>query len=336
MSEAWAKAISFCHDQDGCPSLSTVLSHIRAAIIESGFVRRGRITRGLNEAYRPFAIDADALRKIVEEALRLLLLSGDIDQFTTSAGRGYAATPPRRIAWGGDKTTLLGAICTPAELAAQDGGGDKTSNGVSDTIVRHVDASHTLSDPVASLELVAELGRPEWRSILVELGGADAPSGTAAELFVHAQACAASGERFSLDEPDSVAILSGRSEFFGKAENAPSGRWQRGAGDGCFPATIRARYTNRNVVLHVAGTEATLWQPPTQDIWRWIVVGQTLTQGDSVLRYDRASSKLDFLTPPPRQAERAALIVGRRISAWSWSVDEQAHAVIAALVGCPD
>ena len=317
--ETWAEAISLELDQDGRPALSTVLSHIRAAIIESGFTSRGRITSGLKEAYRPFAIDPSALRDVIEEALRLLLLSGDIDQFATSAGRGYAATPPRRISWGGDKTTLLGAI----------------SNNLSEKIVRHIDASETFSDPVVSFDLVAELGRPEWRSILVALGGADAPTGTAAELYSHAQARAASGERFSLDEPEKVAIISCRSEFFGKAENAPSGRWQRVAGNGCFPATIRAGYTNRNVILHIADTEATLWQPPTQDIWRWIVVGQTLAQGDQVLRYDPASSRLDFLTPPPRRAERAALIAGTQTGAWSWFVDEPAYDIITALMGRP-
>lgn len=317
--ETWADVIAFKRGEDSRPSLSTVLNHVRGAIIEAGFVSRGRITSGLKEAYRPFAIDDAALRDVVEEALRLLLLSGDIDQFTTSAGRGYAATRPRRIAWGGDKTALLGAV----------------SDGISDSIVRHVPSSDTLGDAVASLDLVDELGRPEWRSILVELGGADAPAGNAAALFVHAQSRAASGERFSLDEPDKVAVVSGRAEFFGKAENVPSGRWQRVAGDGCFPATIRAGYTTRNVVLHISGKEATLWQPPTRDIWRWIVVGQTLAQGDTVLRYDRASSTLEFLTPPPRQAERAALIVGAQSSAWSWVVDEQAHAAIAALMGCP-
>ena len=93
--------------------------------------------------------------------------------------------------------------------------------------------------------------------------------------------------------------------------------------------------SNRNVILHIADTEATLWQPPTQDIWRWIVVGQTLAQGDQVLRYDRASSRLDFLTPPPRQAERAALIAGTQTGAWSWFVDKPAYEIIAALMGRP-
>ncbi|TPK87369.1 hypothetical protein [Mesorhizobium sp. B2-4-17] len=317
--DAWAEAIEFKRDEDGRPSLDTVLNHIRGAIIEAGFVSRGRITSGLKESYRPFAVDDTVLREITEEALRILLLSGDIDQFTTSLGRGYAATPPRRIGWRGDKTALLGAV----------------SDGRLKTIVRQIPVSEALSDAVASVDLADELGWAEWRSILLELGGADSPSGNATGLFAHARSCAIGGDRFSLDEPDKIAVVSGRGEFFGKAEDAPSGRWQRVTGDGCFPAAVRAGYAMRGVLLHISGTEATAWQPPTWDIWRWLVVGHTLEQGDPVLRYDRVSSTLDFLTPPPRQAERAALITGAQRSAWSWTVDEDAYAVIAGLMGVP-
>ena len=64
-------------------------------------------------------------------------------------------------------------------------------------------------------------------------------------------------------------------------------------------------------------------------------LGQTLTQGDPVLRYDQASGVLDFLTPPPRQAERAALITGEQLKPWAWKLDSNAYAVIAALMGYP-
>ena len=130
-------------------------------------------------------------------------------------------------------------------------------------------------------------------------------------------------------------MVSGRAEFFGRADPAPSGRWRRVEADGFFPAAIRTGYTLKNVVLHVAGKETTLWQPPSRDIWRWIVVGQTLAQGDPVLRYDPPSGTLDFLTPPPRQAERAALLTGEQKTAWSWTLDASAYALVAALMGSP-
>ena len=54
-----------------------------------------------------------------------------------------------------------------------------------------------------------------------------------------------------------------------------------------------------------------------------------------MLRYDQASGVLDFLTPPPRQAERAALITGEQLKPWSWRLDTNAYAVIAKLMGSP-
>src|SRR5687768_12160414 len=93
----WAQAIAFeCGDNDQ-PALARVLNHIRNATIEGGFVSRGRITRGLKEAYGPFHLDESKLTSAIDEAIELLLLSGDVDEFHTSAGRAYAATPPRRI-----------------------------------------------------------------------------------------------------------------------------------------------------------------------------------------------------------------------------------------------
>ena len=42
---AWAQAIAFKADEDGGPTLETVVTHIRDAVFEAGFVSRGRITR---------------------------------------------------------------------------------------------------------------------------------------------------------------------------------------------------------------------------------------------------------------------------------------------------
>ena len=315
--EAWAQAIAFSAADDGGPALDTVVTHIRDAVFEAGFVSRGRITSGLREAYRPLRLDDSLIRERIEAALNLLLLSGDLDEYTTGLGRGYAGTPPRVVYWGGETTTLLGTTTTGTGA------------------VRHRPADSPGSEAAAQIALSDELGRPEWRNALVELGGADAPDGDARSLFAFSQALAASGERYSLEEPTAVAVVSGRAEFFGRADPSPTGRWRRVEADGFFPAAIRTGYSNKNVVLHVAGKDTKLWQPPSRDIWRWIVVGQTLALGDPVLRYDPASKSLDFLTPPPRQAERAALITGTQQAAWSWKLEPSAYAVITALMGSP-
>jgi hypothetical protein len=249
-----------------------VVHHIRCAVVEAGFVSRGRITRGLKEAYAPFELDESVLARKIDEALELLRLSGDIDEFSTSAGRGYAPTPPRRVAWGGSEVAVLGA----------------TTVASSPVIVRRIAATET-DESLMNVRLDDELGRPDWRSMLVELGSADTSEDNATAVFKLAQALATSGERYSLDEPQRVAVVSGRGEFFGKAENAPSGRWHRVDGDGCFPAAVRTGYTMRYVVLSVSGRGATLWQPPTLDVWRWVVVGATLALGDPVLRYANVS-----------------------------------------------
>lgn len=315
VTDDWAEAIGLGWDQDGAPLLGSVIAHIRDAVIEGGFVTRGRITSGLKESYRPFGIDENVVRGSIEEALRLLVLAGDLDELTTGAGRGYAATPPRQVHWGGKLDTLLGAI-------------DRTSYET----VRHIVHADAAANGAAMTTLLVELGRPAWRDMLVELGGADRPDSDASTLTELAQALTSSGSRYSLDEPESVAVLSGRSEFFGSAD-PPKGRWRRIEGDGFYPAIIRSGYTSRNVLLAVQDRDATLWQPPSRDIWNWIVVGYTLAADEPVLRYNRAEARLDFLTPPPIQAERAALLTGERLSAWSWRLDESAYQVIAGLMG---
>jgi hypothetical protein len=76
----------------------------------------------------------------------------------------------------------------------------------------------------------------------------------------------------------------------------------------------------------------TLWQPASRDLWRWIVVGATVAAGDPAISYDLTTQRLDFLTPPPRQIERAALLTSTRIGPWSWKVDAQVHTVITELM----
>jgi hypothetical protein len=311
-AESWAEAIGAEQDETGQLTLGTVVAHIRDAVNEIGFVSQGRITRGLKEAYRPLGVDEDTLGKTIKQALRILLLSGDVDEFATSAGRGYAATPPRRVAWSPGRVTLLG----------------RAFGGVPGAIVRHV-AGDEMDYNAITIPLTEELGRPEWRSALVDLNAADVVNGDASALFEVAASLAGSGERYSLDEPHTVAVLSGRGKFFGDSEQTPSGRWQRVAGDGCFPAVIKSGYTSRYVVLNVANGTASLWQPASLDIWRWVTIGATLAIGDPAVSYDASSQRLDFLTPPPHQLERAALLTGTQIGPWSWNVDSQVYEVIA-------
>lgn len=314
--ESWTEAIEAELDDNGQLTLGTVIEHIRGAVIEAGFVSQGRITRGLKEAYQPLGIDEDALGKSIKSAIRILLLSGDLDEFATNAGRGYAPTPPRRVVWNGGHSSLLG----------------RSLRGSPRSFVRRI-ASDEASDDAVTISLSEELGRPEWRSALVDLHAADVLNDDVSALFDVAASLATSGECYSLDEPDAVAVLSGQGKFFGQPEPTPSGRWQRQAGDGCFPAVIKTGYSSRNVVLSVEGGLATLWQPASLDLWRWVVVGATIARGDPVINYNANSQRLDFLTPPPQQLERTALLTGSQIGPWSWTVDAQAHEIIVAILG---
>ena len=164
---AWAQAIGFVAGAEGAPSLETVIGHIRGAVVEGGYISRGRITSGLKEAYRPLALDEAYLANRIEEALHILQLSGDIDEYATAAGRGYAPTPPRQIDWGGAEVTTLGAaIGASASVAVRRSARDADSGAA-----------------VAKFSLLAELGRPEWRNALVELLGADAVNEGPTALF---------------------------------------------------------------------------------------------------------------------------------------------------------
>lgn len=312
VAETWATAIGYVADANGMPSIDTVVRHIRAAIVESGYVTRSRLTSGLKEAYRPFAIDGKTLSILIEDALRLLLLTGDIDQFSTAAGRGYTTTPPRRVGWSGAQVAILGGVALETKIGS----------------VRRLTPAEAAALPAAEVSLADELRRPDWRTALVSLGGADAVDGDPSALFAYVSALAASGERYALETIEAIAVLAGRGDFFGKDEPILSGRWSRVAGDGVFPAIIRSGYQARNVVVHVASGEATLWQPPDRDIWHWIVIGSTLAQGDPVLRYNPATEQLTFLTPLPRQLERAVRLTGVQQAPWSWQVGAAAFSVI--------
>lgn len=312
--ELWAEALDYSGRGEDLPS--SVLRHVRDAVWASGFVRRGSITSGLKEAYAPLGIDVDALRTALEEAITLLLHAGDIDELATGAGRGYAPTPPRRVKWGGSVDAVLGAT------------GESSRDAV-----RRISAEDVRQDLIA-IHLRDELGRPDWRNALVELGGADAQNGDATTLSEYACALTRSGDRFTLDDPQTVAVLSRGGDFFGRAQDL-SGRWSRPGGEGFFPAVVKAAYHDRYVFLWIQDGDAAMWEPPSRDIWNWIVVGCSLSQNSPVWRYDQEAEKLEFLTPPPRQVERGAMLTGTRLGAWSWQVDRSAQAIIAGLIGCP-
>jgi hypothetical protein len=185
------------------------------------------------------------------------------------------------------------------------------------------------------IALSEELGRAEWRNALVELGGGDDPSGDARSLCVYSENLASSGESFSLDDPTTIAVLGGRGEFFGSAEPILSGRWRRIDSAGFFPGIYRVGYSPKYVMVSVSGSGINVWEPPSRDIWRWLVVGYTLKLGDPVLRYCAESGTLDFLVPPPFQAERAALIAGTQVGTWSWQVEPSVYELIKNLTGFP-
>lgn len=310
----WAEALQWSGETDLLRG--NVLRHIRDAVGDAGYVSRGRITSGCMEAYRPLGIDDDALRTAIDEAIGLMMRSGDIDELATGMGRGYAPTLPRRIAWGGADDTILGG---PAVS--------------SDETVRHLSDAAALADFIA-IPLLRELGRPAWRDALVEVGGSDEPTGDARALCGYACALTTSGERFALDEPNRVAVLSGSGAYYGFPHDV-SGRWTRATDEGFYPAVIESGYTHRRVLLAIQDGAATLWEPPSRDFWHWIIVGFTLGQGARVWDYDTATGVFEFLTPPTRQAERAAMLTGAQLSPWSWRVDSEAQAIIAGLLGAP-
>ncbi len=311
-SEIWAKALDL--NPAGEDLIANLLCHIRNAILEAGYLSRSRITRGILEAYRPLCFEDELLRSSEDKAIGLLMSTGDIDELATGAGRGYAATPPRRIVWGGSHDAVLGAVETSSLQTVR-----RVSSGSADLV---------------SIPLHIELGRPAWRNALVELGGGDRVAGDAMVLSEYTRSLATSGDRYSLEEPNALSVLSQSGDYFG-APDVPSGRWARVDRNGIFPAVIEQGYTKRRVLLAVSDDGATVWEPPNRDIWNWIVVGETLAAGQSVWRYNKSNETLDFLTPPPRQALRAALLTGEQLGAWTWRVAPQAHAVIAEILGSP-
>ncbi len=316
LQSQWAKAIGFAVTEDGLPTPMTIAQHIRAALIEQGSVTRSRITSGLKEAYRPFGVDVAKLKDSVESALQELLLIGDIDEFSTAAGRIYAVAQPRRVSWSGTSDTILGGV------AFDSGTG----------LVRRIKNDDRTSIPAGNVSLAEELGRTAWRTSLVKIGGIDEVDAGPRALFAAVSALAAGGERFDIERESSVAVLSGEGDYFGRFDPEPTGRWKRVKEEGVFAAAVKVGFETRHVVLHVENGATRLWQPPDRDIWNWFVVGATLARSCDVIKYDDRTELLSFLVPPPQQLARAVRLTGTQKAAWTWLVDPAAHSTIRSLI----
>lgn len=313
---SWAEAIGLEADENGQPSLATVVKHIRDAVIEAGFVSRGRITSGLKESYRPLDLDESVLAQRMDQALDLLTKSGDFIELATATGRAYAPSQARRIEISGDRHVLLGSA-NHADFSG---------------VVRHGASSAVSAEPVPVQTLESELGIAEWRLALVELGGSDNSEDGAAGLYDFAKILASSGESFRLVDAD-IAVLSGRGDFFGSFDKPPSGRWQNPGAAGCFPAAIRKRYGASLVILDSDGSHGSIWQPQSRDLWRWATLGLTLSVGDPIYRFDPQTKIMKFLVPLPGQLERLMLLSARHESTWSWIVTDATIRVLDKLVG---
>ncbi len=315
----WPEAIGFEADEDGQPTLATIVQHLRTAVTEAGFVTRGRITSGLKESYRPMRVDETLLGQRRDEALDLLTKTGDLIQLTTATGRAFAPSQARRVRLSDDRHVLLGA----AEYSEFTGP------------VRQGPASATGADAIPLVSLEAEIGLADWRLFLVELGGADEPSGNAMDFSNFAASLARSGQPVRLDDSD-IAVLSGRGDFFGGFDKPISGRWQNPGISGCFPAAIRKPYGSTLVIVSADGSEGSFWQPPSRDVWRWATIGFTLSLGDPIYRFDRNTGVVKFMVPLPLQLERLMLLTSPQESTWSWGASDATIDLLDKLTGRPD
>ena len=318
--EEWVRAIGHEVGANGAPSPESIARTVRAAVVSAGFLTLSRLTAGLREAYRPLGISDAVLVDPTEEALKLLVLTGELDPFTTASGRAYAVTQPRVIDWGGADVAVLGA--SPSSL-------DRTG-------VRRLPRGSAMTLLAPIVTLAHELGRAEWIPMLVSMGGADPGDGDVRALAHFVKGLASNGQRYDPNGFDQAAVLSGRGDFFGEPRRAPDGRWARPGHAGTFPAFLQGGYRSRRVVMHLGDDGFRLWEPPEHDLWRWIVISMTLAQGDDVVRYVTPDARLLFLTPPPRQLERAARLAGEQVGPWSWRIDAGAATIIQALIMGPN
>lgn len=301
----WADAIGVTLDEAGAPLQSDIATQIRSAILATGTLRRGQITRGLNEAYAPFNLTESVIRSSIDQVLDDLVLIGDLTELKTASGAAFILTPPRLVVIDEERAALLGA-------SAHEGGGG--------SIARQL-APDDWPSGEATLRtyLRDELGLPDWRVGLVKAGGLDAPLGTAETLFAHLVRLSAGGERLEILTPDKVRVLAGSQSYFGRYD-APQleGRWHAATADGDFCAARHVGHGWRQCMLSVRAGRASIWEGDDPDLWRWAVVGQTLASGASLYRYDPEAGEFAMHVPPPRQVRRLLALGAMSVGPWRW------------------
>lgn len=315
----WAEAIGTTLDDSGVPTAASIAVHIRSAIRTAGTLRRGQITRGLNEAYAPFVSDSGTLRTVIDRVLQDLVLIGDLTELSTASGAAYLLTPPRLVMFAPNRAVILGA----SDLEP-----------MGDRLARRLEEGEWPSpNEVLRVGVGEELGLPDWRTHLVESGGADLPRGSAQALFEHVARLSAGGDRLGDLSSDKVRVLSGRQAYFGRYDAAqPEGRWHAAGADGTYCAVRHAGYRWRPCVVTVDGGQGTLWDTEEWDLWRWAVIGQTLGVGDLVYALKDDTAEFTALVPLPRQLRRLLSIGAEPIGAWRWrcapSVVEEARGLL--------
>lgn len=315
----WAEAIGATLNDSGSPTRADIASHIRSAVRAAGSLRRGQITRGMNESYAPFEIEDGVLRTSLDRVLQELVLIGDLTELKTASGAAYILTPPRLVVIDDDRAIVLGA-------SNLEPGGAYTARQL-------VSSDWPSPESMPRIDVRAEFGIADWRLHLVEVGGVDAPLGTAETLFSHAVRLSTGGDRLETLTADKLRVLTGRQAYFGRYDGPqPDGRWQQAAGDGAFCAVRHAGHGWRPCVLSIHDGRAAVWEPEGWELWQWAIVGQTIAVGDPVCRYDEESLEFSALVPLPRQVRRLLTLAGEPTGSWRWRTPRAVGAAALALL----
>ena len=105
----WADALGVTLDETGAPLRSDIAAQVRSAILATGTLRRGQITRGLNEAYATFNLSDGVIRSSIDSVLDDLVLIGDLTELKTTSGAAFILTPPRLVVIDQERAALLGS-----------------------------------------------------------------------------------------------------------------------------------------------------------------------------------------------------------------------------------
>jgi hypothetical protein len=318
-ASAWAQAIDADLDEAGVPTLATIVGHIRSAASTESYLLRSRITRALKESYAPFHCDEAQLRTAIHQACEVLVRIGDLTAFQSDGGPGYVATPERLVAIDETEAAILGTAA----------GSDASTAGLVRRLPMEA-ARATVTAPLISL--TEEIGPPDWRLHILNLGGQDDRVGGPGALFTRLGGLAAGGERLDRVEPDALRVLSKRGPYFGRVQAGGSdGRWTAMAGEGVFCAQRRRLYGWQTCVVSISQRGATAVDVTDQDRWRWAVAGQTLLAGDPIFTW--GEGQLQCLTPPPFQLQRLFDVAGDNIGPWKWTVGKAAVDVAVQMLG---